>query len=60
MAFDEFEVKVEKLSFTNVWCNNKNEGVVWKRICTCVLFQWQMVEEPYAFCKFILLKYEER
>jgi hypothetical protein len=46
---------------TNVWCNSKNEGIVWKHICTYVLFQWQMVDEPScALCKFILLKYEER
>jgi hypothetical protein len=53
----ELEWKV--LFSTNVWCNSKNEGIVWK--CTYVLFQWQMVEEPScALCKFILFKYEEK
>ncbi len=47
--------------FLQMWCNSKIEGVVWKCIYICVLFQWQMVEEPScALCEFILLKYEER
>jgi hypothetical protein len=32
MAFDEFGVRVERFLFPNVWCNSKNEGIVWKCI----------------------------
>ncbi len=43
-----------------MWCNIRDEGVVWKYICTCVLFQWKMVEElSCALCGFIILKNEE-
>jgi len=38
----------------------REEGVVWKCICTCVFSQWKMVEKPSCvLCVFILLKNEE-
>jgi hypothetical protein len=55
------ELEQKTMSWKGVWCNTKEEGVVWKCICTCALFQWKMVEEPSCvLCEFIPLKYEER
>ncbi len=48
MAFDKvYCLELEwKTLLENVWCNIRKEGIVWKCICTCVLSQWKMVEEP--------------
>jgi hypothetical protein len=47
------------MSRKGVWCNIKEEAVVWKCICTCALSQRKMVEEPSCVLwEFILLKYE--
>jgi len=43
-----------------VWSDIREEGVVWKCICTCLLSQWKMVEKPSCvLCEFILLKNEK-
>jgi hypothetical protein len=61
IAFNKFVVWSwnGKLSLGEM-CNTRKEGVVWKYICTYVLFQWKMVEEPSCvLCEFILLKNED-
>jgi hypothetical protein len=50
--------KWKALFWRGVCCNIREEGIVWKYICTCVLFQWKMVEEP-SCALFILLKNDE-
>jgi hypothetical protein len=53
-------VEWKALSWKDVWCNIKEEEIVWKYICTYVLFQWKMVEElSCVLCEFIILKSEE-
>jgi hypothetical protein len=60
ITFDKFVIWIwsGELSWRGVWCNIKEEGIIWK--CTCMLFQWKVVEKLSCVLReFILLEYEE-